>query len=211
MMRYLATLLNHPDRYLPILNRFQAILITMDRQYRSAAAAYGFECKGCSDNCCLTLFYHHTLVECLYLHTGFQKLGRDMRRTIKRQAMEADNHHKTVAGTGRSTRQMCPLNLDNRCLLYEHRPMICRLHGIPYELHATGRDILRGPGCGAFDRDVGTKPYVTFDRTPVYAAVAELEEDLRRAVHFTQRIRLSIAQIFLAHEYTTSPTGDGAG
>ena len=34
----------------------------MDRAYDAAARNSGFVCNGCRDNCCLTRFYHHTLV-----------------------------------------------------------------------------------------------------------------------------------------------------
>ena len=172
------TILDHTDRYAPFLDRFQTVLTSMDRQYGSVASDYGFECKGCKDSCCLTLFYHHTLLECLYLYIGFRKLDRDTRHRIIQRAIDVHDHHRSAIGTGRSTRKMCPLNVDNRCLIYDYRPMICRLHGIPYELHTAAPDSYRGPGCDNFYRHCSAIPYVPFDRTPLYAAVAELEKEL---------------------------------
>ncbi len=105
-MRYLESLLDRTDCYRPFLRRFETILTTMDRQYGAVASAYGFECKGCSDSCCLTLFYHHTLAECLYLHTGFRELDQHLRQSIAQRAIDYHDHHEAAVRTNRSTRKM---------------------------------------------------------------------------------------------------------
>ncbi len=43
----------------------------MDLKYKEAADYYGFDCTGCEDNCCFTRFFHHTLLEYLYIMEGY--------------------------------------------------------------------------------------------------------------------------------------------
>ena len=62
------------DDYLTFLARLEALFSEMDRTYNEIAAGYGFVCKGCRDNCCLTRFYHYSVVEYLYIHEGFNML-----------------------------------------------------------------------------------------------------------------------------------------
>ena len=88
---------------------------------------------------------------------------------------------------------MCPLNREGRCLLYAFRPMICRLHGIPHELRPPGRPVSYGPGCRLFSERHGRQPYVAFDRSPLYARMAGLEQEIRRALGFGARLKLTIA------------------
>ena len=75
--------------------------------------------------------------------------------------------------------------------------MICRLHGIPYELHSQNSPVVRGLGCTVFDQQCHTQPYILFDRTPLYAAMAELEYEARQRFDFKDKIKLTIAQILL--------------
>ena len=73
--------------------------------------------------------------------------------------------------------------------------MICRLHGIPHELHTPGRDIICQPGCEAFSEQFGEKDYHRFDRTPFYLELASLEKDLKQAADITTKIKMTIADM----------------
>ena len=94
-------------------------------------------------------------------------------------------------------RLWCPLNDDGLCTLYHFRPMICRLHGIPHELQKPGQSPVYGPGCETFDRRCGHKGYLKFDRTPFYRQVAMLEQEVKRAMGFDGKIRMSVAEMIL--------------
>ena len=72
----------------PYLVKLEGIFEEMDRAYQAVASVYGFECRGCSDSCCLTRFYHHTLLEFMVLFEGFGSLAAEDRDTIARQAGE---------------------------------------------------------------------------------------------------------------------------
>jgi Fe-S-cluster containining protein len=189
-------------RYLPLLTRLESLFNEMDRFYAAVADQYGFRCSGCTDNCCMTRFFHHTLLEYLYLMEGVRGLAPAMRQTILATAT-AVNDDMAAADEGDSAlRSMCPLNADGRCTLYPYRPMICRLHGIPHELHRPGGEIVKQPGCDAFFehcRRSGKNAYIPFDRTPFYRQMAMLEKELRLATGYTDKIKLSIAQMLVTN------------
>ncbi len=193
----------HPERFLPVRHRYRPVLIQletlfndMDRAYAAAARQYGFQCHGCADNCCLTRFYHHTLLEYLFLLEGLRNVEPAMRKVLCARALAADSQQSAAA-----PRVMCPLNRQSRCTLYAHRPMICRLHGIPYELHRPGAGATTYPGCDAFFdqcRQRGRTDYAPFDRTPFYRRMADLENTVRSRAAYTGKIKLTIAQMMVA-------------
>jgi len=181
--------------YAPAMEALARLFARMDADYERAAQSHGFVCRGCDDNCCRTRFYHHTLVEYLYLRQGLKALPDSDRARIEARAAQ------TVAGLadgGRgpsSEATLCPLNAQGRCILYAHRPMICRLHGIPHQLQRPDGRRQAGPGCGDFDRQCGVSSPPLLDRTPLYSALVELERDLRRRLGFPDKIRMTIAQM----------------
>ncbi len=186
--------------YLPILERLAAIFSEMDHAYETVAEKYGFVCNGCKENCCQTRFYHHTLLEYLYLMEGLNTLDEGTIKEVREEAMAANDRMADADNKGLPIRVMCPLNKDGRCLSYRYRPMICRLHGIPHELrHPDGR-ILKNPGCDAFFdqcRSLGKTDYIPFDRTPFYRQMAMLENELRKCVGHMDKIKRTVAQMIL--------------
>ena len=169
----------------------------MDLKYSEAAAYYGFNCTGCEDNCCLTRFYHHTVLEYLYIISGFNNLDIGKQNEIKARTLKVRRTFISADRKGKQLRQMCPLNLDGKCILYSNRPMICRLHGIPHELHSPGRDITYGSGCEAFSKQFGEKDYYRFDRTPFYIKMASLERDLKQAAGITMKVKMTVADMLV--------------
>ena len=191
-------ILQQTNIYRPYLKQLATLFETMDLEYKLTTEGYGFECKDCRANCCLTRFYHHTLLEYLYLMMGHRDLEKKRRAEIKLRAREVCAETDTANAENLPVLRMCPLNFDGRCILYNHRPMICRLHGIPHQIDHPAKGIRHGPGCEEFTRLCGKKEYITFDRTPFYFAIAELEKDLRHEMHATQKIKLTIAQMIIA-------------
>ncbi|MFC1856498.1 hypothetical protein ACFL9U_00540 [Thermodesulfobacteriota bacterium] len=185
----------HRDIYLPFLRRLKSLYAIMDQQYRELADSYGFVCRGCEDNCCLTRFYHHTFLEYYYLFEGYCSLATDKRSAFTERArkvcrqMEAANQNEEVM------KAMCPLNEAGLCFLYAHRPMICRLHGIPHEFQKPGQRVVSGAGCEAFTHQCQEYGYIPFDRTPFYMEMAGLEKELKRVLGTTQKIKMTIAEM----------------
>ncbi len=185
-------------QYAVFFDELAAIYAEMDRQYNVAASEYGFACSGCTDNCCLTRFYHHTHIEHVYLLNGFFGLDTRTRIDILQQAKAVMKKAVQADAAGQTHRIMCPLNIETLCRLYEFRPMICRLHGIPHEIRAPGRDPVFGPGCAEFFRGCEDGKYVPFDRTPFYARMANLEQRFRKASGFHDKLKKTVADMIVA-------------
>jgi len=192
----IATCLNVPIQTLePHLENLADLFRRMEEAYDKVAAEYGFQCNGCEENCCLTLFFHHTLLEYLYLYQGYIQLPAQERGRLRQAAIQVNGEMERARAHGETARGMCPLNRDGRCTLYRYRPMICRLHGIPNEMRRPGGPPSRGPGCSDFDRQCADHPYVPFDRTPLYMEMARLEKTLREALNYKEKTRLTVAQM----------------
>lgn len=101
----------------------------------------------CCD-CCYAVFGVFP-IEAAYINYYFNRLERKIRRDILRRAEKADDEmlrakdtlkvfeddpKMKVFGLGKQ-RVRCPLLQDSEeCVLYEKRPIICRIYGVPYSL-----------------------------------------------------------------------------
>jgi len=179
------------------LKQLRAIYASMDLKYSEAAAYYEFNCTGCENNCCMTRFYHHTVLEYLYILEGFHNLDPEKQTEIRSRALKVKRKSVEADRKGKRLRQMCPLNSDGKCILYSSRPMICRLHGIPHELHKPGMDVTYGPGCEAFSKYCNEKDYYRFDRTPFYIKMASLEKDLKQTAGITMKVKMTVADMLI--------------
>jgi hypothetical protein len=162
----------------------------------------GFICNGCKDNCCRTRFYHHTLVELLYFQSGLAAMPPSQQQRIRARARDAARRMEALDSDGRPVRVMCPLNEEGRCTLYAHRPMICRLHGIPNVLRRPDGRVLQGPGCDAYYLQCGPAGAEPLNRTPLYTAMADLERRLRSRLEFNGKIKLTVARMILKDDVT---------
>lgn len=116
--------------------------------------------RGCSD-CCHALF-DVSLVEALYLNHHFNRQfeGKDREALIEkanradrtvykikrdaRKRLEKGHTEEDLLVALSSERIRCPLlDSGDQCTLYEHRPITCRLYGVPTEIgglsHSCGR------------------------------------------------------------------------
>jgi len=167
----------------------------MDSAYAAASDASSFECTGCEENCCLSLFYHHTLLELFYLKEGLKMLDQETLASVTFKAQEAAPLlHKRAAGES-DEKIPCPLMDEGRCTLYAHRPMVCRLHGIAHILERPDGTVLDGPGCALYEQTAGGN--MPLNRTPLYKEMATLERALRQETGFTDRLKLTIAEMIL--------------
>jgi Fe-S-cluster containining protein len=190
----------------PMFARLVGLYATMDRLYAEAACHYGFQCDGCKDNCCQTRFYHHTIIEYLYLMEGVDHLSSETRDAVHFVAAGVVEKTRSGDRTGQKhLRLMCPLNQEQRCLVYPYRPMICRLHGISHELHRNDGTILYGEGCQQFDELTLGKDRFRFDRTPFYRQMALLEKEVRLACGITRKLKLTIAEMVTANGLAGQP------
>ena len=173
-----------------------ALYDTMDKTWNQIAEGYHFKCNGCENNCCKSLFFHHTHIEKAYLLHGFNQLDQD--RKVKILGKAKNYCAKTFCKSPeiKSLKIYCPVNENGRCLLYSYRPMICRLHGLPHELSRPGFKPAKGPGCdaGLFD----DKTYIKFDRTSFYQKMAQIEMTFRQVSNKAGKIKETVAQMLVS-------------
>lgn len=172
------------------LDRLKWIYESMDRVYVDMATFYGFECTGCEDNCCHTYFYHYTIAEYFFLLKGFSTLANSMREDI------ADRAQRMCQPSARED-YLCPINVDGLCILYPYRAMICRLHGLPYEVRRPDGQREEGPGCARFEKESAHRglSYRRIDRTPFYKDLADLELEIRQTIPCPPRFKKTIAEM----------------
>lgn len=175
-----------------------ALYSEMDRTFDHIARQYHFACNGCEDNCCRTRFYHHTYVEFAYLMSGYHHLDPAVRQATAERAETVCRLLKDTGASETPMRIMCPLNENEKCILYIRRPMICRLHGLPHEVRRPGQEPAYSPGCADFDRQCSRTDYIPFDRTRFYIQLAGLEKNFRTTFSLTGKLKLTVAEMICA-------------
>jgi len=181
-------------------DRLFSIYSEIDGVYRESAKHYGFNCDGCQDNCCRTVFYHYTLVEYFGLLEGFDKLPQGIRDESMRKGHAYLEKLKESKGGEEGLDLMCPLNYDGLCRIYEYRPLICRIHGFPGRFDHPVKGIQRFTGCKVFNETCQEEWTHLIDRTPFYVRIADLEGRLRRQMNYKARFRKTIAGMLIERD-----------
>jgi len=135
-----------------ILNQYSSLLAEVDAWFNRCSGLYPdrIACvKGCSE-CCRSLF-DITILDAALLKSSFAQLPETVRSRVERQAEERLKQIRTVWPEFSQPYTLnyrpeedwqllmreddetpCLLLDDNgECLLYDFRPMTCRLHGLP--------------------------------------------------------------------------------
>lgn len=181
----------------PIFSRYELLVAETDSLFERVRSAHS-DCvtchKGCSD-CCHALF-DLSLVEAMALNRAFAAafgygkersdillraadIDRDTTR-IKRELYRASKQGVEAAEIMRqaaAVRIRCPLLDDqDQCLLYDKRPITCRIYGIPTAIGG------KGHVCGktAFAKG-GAYPTVNLDS--IQNRLAALSQDIASAVN----------------------------
>lgn len=136
----------------PFFKEYESLVAQVDAVFHKVAGNFATEvtCRqGCSD-CCHAVF-DVTLIEALYLNTKFLGLDEGRRNTILLEADKADRkayvlkkkasrdagelEHSEILRRTAKERIRCPLlDSEDRCILYAHRPITCRIYGIPLDI-----------------------------------------------------------------------------
>ena len=171
--------------------KLKALYTRMDREYERVTSALDFTCAGCPQNCCVSYFQHHTHIEWAYAFEGLMAMDEQRRAMFMERARDNVRQCSEALGRGERPRVMCPLNEDGLCGLYEHRLMICRLHGVPHVLRTPDGRSAAYPGCFRFEERLARETGLAdapahvaqaaranmdvLDRTPLYRELVELE------------------------------------
>jgi Uncharacterised protein family (UPF0153). len=178
----------------PVFERYEVLVREADAIFARVRDEFSesVTCRqGCSE-CCHALF-DLTLVEAAYLNSAFFDTYRSgpERSAILERAHTADRHVHTIkrkafkdnqAGKDvdailknlAAERVRCPLlGKEDDCLLYDRRPITCRLYGIPAAIGGKGRVC----GKSAFSPG-GRYPTVNLDR--IHERLIACSKDLAR-------------------------------
>jgi Fe-S-cluster containining protein len=175
----------------PFLERYEKVSAQADVAFKHVSETHPdlVRCKkGCSD-CCYALF-DLTLIEALNInyHLNRKVSGDEKARLIedanrinratyrvKRKAfkdVEGGKNEVEVLMELAKERMRCPLlDKDNLCILYENRPITCRVYGIPTSSAGMGHT------CGLSGFSEGTA-YPTVNLDAVQKQLLQITSDL---------------------------------
>lgn len=159
------------------------------------------KCKIICSDCCYALF-DLSLVEALYInHKIKENLDSVKREQLEGKANSADRevfklkkkaYDSFKSGTSEddilkdlaSKKIRCPLlNENDKCDLYEFRPITCRLYGIPFSIGGIGHT------CGKSGFNEGVK-YPTVNMEAIHNKLFEISEELAEHIN-TRYVKLS--------------------
>ncbi len=158
-----------------------------DKSFARMAGEYPdcIACKpGCAD-CCHAVFGLF-LIEAVFLKNDFDRLEEKEKAAALERGLAAEKEIKTLERTLEAfkedprmsayamakTRIRCPLlGDDNRCVLYDYRPITCRIYGIPTMVQGVPRIC----GTTGFKKD---QAYPIFNMDGVQKELFQLSRDL---------------------------------
>lgn len=184
--------------FAPYFLQYEALSKAADQVFARVKAEFP-DCVRCREECadCCHALFDLTLIEALYINEKFKaQYTGEAREALLEKANKADRTiHKLKRNAYRDLkagkseddilaalgdeRVRCPLlNVGDMCDMYQHRPITCRLYGIPTSIGGKGRTC----SLSAFE---GGKPYPTADIDKIHgrlqAISAELLRDIRSA------------------------------
>jgi len=179
----------------PFFKKYEELSKKADSAFGRVSGEYAecVRCKvGCSD-CCHALF-DLTLIEAMYINHQFNTLFNGKKRDellekanaadrkiykIKRKAykdLESGKNENDILAEMAQERVRCPLlNDDDKCDLYEHRPLTCRFYGIPTSIGGQGYT------CGESGFDKG-KQYPTVNMDIIYRELYSISGELADSI-----------------------------
>ncbi|MFH1148808.1 MAG: YkgJ family cysteine cluster protein [Pseudomonadota bacterium] len=166
-----------------LFREYDVLLSSADNAFRRMQEEYP-DCVRCRINCsdCCHAFFELFQIEAVYLNYHFiDSLKRKERRETTRKAEKllveieeikssfSEPRHlaRKIAGS----RVRCPLLNKGSCLLYEYRPITCRLYGIPTAINGSGRT------CGMSGFEKG-KTYPTVNWDMIHERLYALSSDI---------------------------------
>jgi len=174
----------------------------LESEYNRVAEELNFSCSSCPDNCCDSYFLHHTYLEWAFLWRGFGQLVKEKQSELLERCRAYILQCEKAEQKGERPQVMCPLNEEGLCILYSHRLLVCRTHGVPATMTRPDGQKLRFPGCFRCQDIVGSKfenvepPAV--ERTLSLRKIVQLEDELlEHKRHLAPKVRMTIAEMLV--------------
>ena len=152
------------------------------------------QCRIHCCDCCHAIFGVFP-IEAAYINYHFNRLERKIRRDVLRRAEKAetdvlkakdtlkvfeDKPQMKVYGLGKQ-RVRCPLLTEKEeCSLYEKRPIICRIYGVPFSLKNGDKE--KAYACGVSDFQTKVS-YPTVKLYKIYDELCKLSQELFKKTH----------------------------
>lgn len=176
--------------------RYEALVDQVGQVFNKVSSEFTDEvrCKPTCDDCCHALF-DLTFVEALYIKNKFDELfsgkirfditeaANQADRTLGMMKKEAYKRHEagesdaSIIAQVSKMRVRCPLlGEEGKCMMYDHRPIACRVYGIPTSAGGQGHT------CGLSGFDQG-KSYPTLNMDLVYNRLYAISKDLVRELN----------------------------
>ncbi|PID73898.1 MAG: hypothetical protein CSB33_01425 [Desulfobacterales bacterium] len=185
------------EEFTQFIQKYEDLAATVDQVFEKVRSQYQREvvCKnGCSD-CCHALF-DLTLIEAIYINMKFRekfqeeperreeilelankadrlayKIKKDAMKSVVRGRPEGEVLEDLAAKKIR-----CPLlEADETCLLYQDRPITCRLYGIPTAIGGKGHT------CGLSGFEKG-QPYPTVNVDAIHQKLIHISAELTQSI-----------------------------
>ena len=115
-------------QYIIFLNTINNIL----EKYFEEQKEYIKCMPGCA-YCCNEGHYPTSEIEFNYLKPGFKELDKEVRKSIKIKAVKLYKKRLIHLNKGNDIFKFtyeCPFLHENKCLVYDYRPIVCRTHGL---------------------------------------------------------------------------------
>lgn len=174
-----------------LFSRYENIARKADILFKTIQEKYplSVRCRLHCCDCCYAIFGVFP-IEAAYINYHFNKLERKIRRDVLHRAEKAeaemlkakdklkvfeDDPKMKVFGLGKQ-RIRCPLLQDSEeCVLYEKRPIICRIYGVPYSVKDGKKEMSFVCGISGFE-EKASYPTVKLDK--LYQELTSLSKDL---------------------------------
>jgi Fe-S-cluster containining protein len=171
----------------PLFRSYELLVEKADAAFQKMKEDHGSQmsCEQHCSDCCHAVFGLF-LIEAAYLKERFDRLDPEKKkealmrcneteRGLKRLEKKIQVHQKDpemVASILSRERIRCPmLDSDQKCVLYAHRPITCRVYGIPTKIQGKARV------CGKTKFQKGSF-YPAFDLDGMYRYLFELSKEL---------------------------------
>lgn len=193
--------------FAPYFKKYETLSQAADQVFERVKEQFPdcVQCKEECSDCCYALF-DLTLIEALYMNEKFNaKFTGEAREAMLEKANRADRtihklkraaYHDLQAGKSEDDiltmlggeRVRCPLlNDHDMCELYDHRPITCRLYGIPTSIGGKGRTC-------SLSKFEGGRSYPTADIDKIHGRLQEISAELLRDI---QSANIKLADILM--------------